>query len=148
MNLHISALTRSGRLHYGKVLIFSAVFADGNRRMSPRVVSLAGRCTLVQWSYQLPLRLLWMPHRLYACTLAPVRAADLSASDQSSLAELCRQGSHSSYPSVDVGHDAGVSGFSDLSIMKALSLCVSIWMLSRQGILRWAAAVLFALVRC
>ena len=97
--------TRSGRLHHGKVLIFSAVFANGNRRTSPHVVSLAGRCPLIKQRYQLLLRLPWMSHRLH-------------------LADK------------------------DIIPASLQSMWVAIRMLSRLGILKWAAAVLFALVRC
>ena len=60
---------------------------------------------------------------LIACiSHAYVWAADISASDRSSLAELCQQEFHSGYTSVGVGRDAGVSSFSDI---RGLSVSVS-----------------------
>ena len=85
------------------------VLADGSRRISLHVVSLAGAlspCPATLSATTLD--------SVDACTpFAPVRSADLVASDRSTIAELCRQGLHSGYASVDVGRDAGVSSFFD-----------------------------------
>ena len=85
---------------------------DGNRRMSPHVVSIAGRCPLVQRS--ISYYYVFRGCLIAYTSVTPVQAADLFASDQSSLAELCRQGFNSGYTSVDVGSDTGVSGFSNI----------------------------------
>ena len=68
--------TWSGRRHLGWIRIFRAVFADGSRRISLHVVSLARRPPLVRRRYQLPLQIPWMSRRLYparACMVGEPR---------------------------------------------------------------------------